>query len=510
MNFKSKFSAWLCCVILWPFLEVNAQSDSLNLSFLSFDKAVSYMELNNYTIKQSDKYIYQKELEQKAAKGLYFPKITLSANYVIMSDDINLDLTPVKNSITPLYEVLGNYGVFSGVPNTDPATAALMPILSDQYSTLGVRSQLLEGLDQINAADWNTVIQEKHFGVINAGFMMPIYTGGKINAANKAAKIEVKEAYAKKSMQQDELFCELVERYYGLVLSNHALEVRQEVLSTMESHLQDAMKMKKQGIIADAELLHAKVYQSEADREYKKTLRENGIINDALLSTLSIDSAVSVKAVSQLFYLPKINDLNYFLEKGKQQSNHLELVSLKKELAHQGYKAEKASYFPTIAAMGTYDIANKDLSEFMPDYVVGVGLNWTVFDGAARMRKTKAAKYRENQVDDYYAQTELTIDMAINKYYQDLQMQLEQLDDLETASQFANEYYRIRKKAFNEGMATTTEVADANLALAKVKIDKLQTLYNYDVALSKLLYYAGMLSEFGNYQNSSEAIYNEN
>ena len=39
------------------------------------------------------------------------------------------------------------------------------------------------------------------------------------------------------------------------------------------------------------------------------------------------------------------------------------------------------------------------------------------------------------------------------------------------------------------GMATATQVADANLAVAKVKIDRLQAMYGYDVALSKLLHY---------------------
>lgn len=509
MNLKIKFLIGICCALFLLPYGGKAQSDSINLSVLTFEQAAEFMKLNNYNLKQSDNYILQKEQEVKAARGLYLPNISLSANFVAMSENIDLDLNPVKESITPLYEALGNYGSFSGVANPDPATAGVMPIFDDNVSTQIVRGKLLEGLDQINATDWNQTIQKKQFGVINANFVMPIYTGGKINAANKAAKIELEEAYTKKSIKQDELFCQLVERYYGLVLSNAALLVREDVLKTMSAHLNDAEKLKKHGMIADAEYLHAKVYYSEADREYKKTKRENRIINDAFLNTLSSKSVVNVQPMSKLFYIKELNDLSYFLEMGNQQSEMLKMVQHKKELAHQGYQVEKAAYLPTIAAMGTYDIANKDLSDYVPDYIVGVGLNWSVFDGASRMRKTKAAKFRESQVDDYYAQTELDINMAIQKQYQDLHIQLEQLHDLDQAYEFANEYYRIREKAFSEGMATTTEVADANLALAKVKIDKLQAIYNYDVALSKLLFYSGLLSDFGSYQNSSEVIYNE-
>ncbi|MBI9068432.1 MAG: TolC family protein [Salinivirgaceae bacterium] len=509
MNLKIKFLIMLCgALFLLPYGGM-AQSDSINLSVLTFEQAAQFMKFNNYNLKQADNYILQKEQEVKAARGLYLPNISLSANYVVMSDDISLDMNPIKESITPLYETLGHYGSFSGVPNPDPNSSGVMPILPDAISTQIVRGKILEGLDEINATDWNHTIQKKQFGVINANFVMPIYTGGKINAANKAAKIELAEARTQKSVKQDELFCQLVERYYGLVLSNAALVVREDVQKTMNAHVNDAEKLKKYGMIADAEYLHAKVYNSEADREYKKTKRENKIINDAFLNTLSSDSIINVQPLSKLFYLPQINDLSYFLEMGNKQNEMLEMVQHKKELAHQGYQAEKAAYFPTIAAMGTYDIANKDLSPNVPEYMVGVGVNWSLFDGASRMRKAKAAKLRENQVDDYYAQTELDINMAIQKYYQELNMQLEQLHDLEQAFDFANEYYRIREKAFSEGMATTTEVADANLALAKVKIDKLQAIYKYDVALSKLLFYSGILSDFGKYQNSSEVIYTE-
>ena len=509
MNLKSNFLTGLCCAIFLPQIEVMSQTDTLKLHVLTFEQAASYMVSNNYNLKQSSNLISQKQQELKAARGLYLPNVSITANFVAMSDDINLDMSPVRDAIAPLYETLGNYGNFSGVLNPDPNTSGAMPVFPDDVSTQIVRGRMLEGLDHLNAADWNTVIQKKQFGVVNANFVMPIYTGGKINAANKAAKIEVEEAHTMKSIKEDELFCELVERYYGLVLSNHALSVRAEVLNTMEKHRSDAEKMRKYGIIADAEYLHAKVYYSEAEREFKKAKRENAIINDAFLNTLSIDTLVNVQPISKLFYLQIQNDLNYYLEQGAQNSQLLKMIGHKKKLAHQGYQAEKADYMPTLVAMGTYDIVNKDLSPYIPDYVVGAGLSWSVFDGASRMNKVKAAKFREDQVDDYLVQTGMNINLAIQKYYQEMNIQLEQLEDLVSAYEFADEYYRIRTKAYNEGMSTTTEVADASLALAKVKMEKLQAIYNYDVALSKLLFYSGMLSEFGDYQNNPNVIYCE-
>jgi hypothetical protein len=56
-------------------------------------------------------------------------------------------------------------------------------------------------------------------------------------------------------------------------------------------------------------------------------------------------------------------------------------------------------------------------------------------------------------------------------------------------------------------MATTTEVSDASLAVAKVKIERLEVMYSFDIALSKLLYYSGISDEFTSYVLNPETIY---
>ena len=489
-------------VILLLTISFSAQSQVKNLTF---EEALSLTLQNNYGFKQSENKTLQMEQEMKAAKGLYLPRISLSASYAFMSDNIELDLSPVRDAISPLYQALGNYGNFSGVPNPDPNTNGAMPILPDNISTQIVRGKMLDGLEAVNSAEWVKTIQEKQFAMLNAGFMMPIYTGGKINAANRAASIRFEAAELEHVQKSYELSCELVERYFGLMLSQQAKRVREEVKGAMEKHFSDAQKLQKQGMIAEVETLNAKVNFADAERELKKAERQVNILNDALLNTVTIENGERIEPMTNLFYLKKVEPLDYFYETALAKSPLLAQVNKQKELAHQGYKAEASAYLPSVAATGTYDIANKDLSPYLPDYVVGVGLNWTLFDGAARDRKIKAARFQESQADDYFNKANADIKTAITKYYQEMNMYLEQLQMLESATEFTDEYFSARNKAFAEGMATSTQVADANLAVAKTKIEKLQAMYNYDVALSKLLYYAGISDQYAAYMNRAEA-----
>ena len=504
----NKIVGLLSGIILFSFsTTAYTQSIQKESQKLSFEDALQITYQNSLIIKQSNQKIEQKELEKKAALGMYMPKISLNASYMLMSDDIHLDLNPVKDAITPIYSALGNYGQFSGVPNPDPATADIMPYLPDDVSTAVVRQQFLDGLEQINASEWDKVIQKKQFGTVSANFTLPLYTGGKIRTANKAAQIEVEQAKAENKQQIHELTCELIERYYGLVLAQHAQKIRQDVKETMQAHLDDAEKMMEEGIIPKAEYLHAKVYCSEADRELKKINRQVEILNDALINTLAIDDNQSIIPVSNLFYLKEIESIEYFWGKTNENSQLLNQIEKKKELAHQAYKIEKAAFFPNIAAMGVYDLYNHDLSPFLPEYTVGVGLKWDLFTGNERVNKLKASKYQEAQADIFYQKTESDIKTAITKYYQELNMNFEQLKELDIALEFATEYSRVREKAFKEGIATTTEVSDANLAVAKVKIERLQVLYAYDIALSKILYYTGLADEFSSYTMNENTIY---
>jgi outer membrane protein TolC len=174
-------------------------------------------------------------------------------------------------------------------------------------------------------------------------------------------------------------------------------------------------------------------------------------------------------------------------------------------LASEGYKAEKSGQLPSIAITGMYDIANKDLSPYLPGYMVGIGLKWNLSEGNSLNKKIKALSYQKLQVEDYYQKASSDIRTAINKYYQELNMYREQLQMLDAAMDLAKEYFRVRNKAFGEGMATSTQVADASLLLAKARIDRLQAMYGYDVSLSKLLYYAGITDRYTDYMRRADA-----
>lgn len=483
---------------------VNSQERITNP--LTFSDAYEQMNQNSYVLKQAGFEIREKEADRKAAFGLRAPRVFITANAVQMADPLTLDLTPVRDAINPLYEVLGKYGNFSGVPNPDPKTSGAMPILPDNVSTQVLRTKIQEGQGAINAAEWDKMIQEKQFAAVNANFIWPLYTGGKINAANKASQIYEEEAVLQKKQKQGELLSELATHYYGLVLAEQACKVREQVSEAMKKHLFDSEKLSEQGQIAKVEHLHAQVASSDAERELKKANREATIIKRALQNTLAVSDSSDVTPASQLFILKSIKDEDFFIKMAFEKNPQLQQVDSKRELAATGVKLEKSNYLPTVALTGTYDLANKDLSPFVPDWLVGVGLKWSLFEGNTRYRNLQAAKFKEDQVEQAGLKVGEDIKTVIKKLHQQLGMQVEQLEELDKMLEFAKTYVDSREKAFHEGLSTSTELVDANLLLAKVKMDRLQAMYNYDVTLATLVQVCGNPEMFLEYQTSNQVI----
>ncbi|WP_423130302.1 TolC family protein [Gaoshiqia sp. Z1-71] len=474
---------------------------------LTFDKAYEHMMSHSHVLKQADYQISEKEAQVKVTAGLRAPKISLTGIAAQLSDPLHLDLTPVRDAIDPLYSALGNYGVFSGVPNPDPATNSLMPVLPDDISTAAVRRQLLEGQQAIQAADWDKMIQEERFASLSANLTWPLFTGGRINAANEASRIYKEEAGLQKEQKQAELLSELVTRYYGLVLSKASEQVRKQVLAAMEKHLYDAQKLSEEGQIAQVEKLHAEVAVAEAERELQKAARQSSMLERALQNTLALSETDSLVPVSKLFILRNTGDIHEYMALARTNSPLLRQVGSKKDLAETGLKAEKSNYLPTLALTGMYDIANKDLSPYMPGWMVGLGLNWTLFDGAARSQKIQAARFKIEQVNEAGQKADADIGTLIQKLHHELSMQAEQLVSLDKSLKFAQTYAESKEKAFSEGLSSSSELVDAQLLVARFRIERLQVMYQYDLALASLLQICGTPEQFAGYPLRDDVIF---
>lgn len=500
----NRFRVIVLTVAFWTGANmVQGQADT---NLLTFDGAYQIMQMKNPSLQKAQKEIEQKKYEKDAKRGLYMPKVSVSAKAVAMSDPLHLDLSDVGEAITGIYETLGNYGVFDGVPYVDQETGELLAILDEATSTEQVRAGLTTYAEELANAEWDQTIQEQYFAVASADVTWPIFTGGKIIAANKAAGVEVSISQEELRKTQGEMLSELVSRYYGLVLAMQASDVMKEKYEALQKHYDDAQKMFDEGMIAKVELLSAKVALSDAARDYNNAQRMVETVRTGLSATLANESDTCFIPVNNLFINKNVPNVNYWISQTQTSNPLLKQISYKKDLTNIKTNVSKGAYFPTVALMGTYNLVDYQLSEYAPDWLVGAGLSWTLFDGLAREKEIKANKMLGEQVEFIQEKANDELKAYITKLYNELNNKLFEIKELDNTLALAQEYSESTQKAFNEGFKNSTDVAQAQSKLAQVKALRLKAFYSYDVTLATLLQASGSPEQFISYCAGDNAI----
>lgn len=427
---------------------------------ITFEAALEQMINSNEAIKAAKSEDEQRKLEKYSAFGLYFPQIGASANMTKLSDPVVMDLNDIRTVIQAV--------AAQGTDN-QKYMASRLP-------------------------DFKKTIVEDKFAKVDATVKGPIFTGGKITAANTAAQARIDESSSKLVDTRNRLVTELASRYFGLRLSAKVVDVRKMVLDGMQKHLDDSRALQKNGMIPNVERLHAEVAFSDSNRELKKSERDRDMAATALNNTLSNNSPLVPS--TPMFIFPEVEPLDYFKRIALENNPLLKQVHANRDLAHAAYIKELSTYSPDIFYFGSYQLYGWHTSEVLPKWMVGIGASATIFEGFAGYNRIRSASAQEERVAALESKARKDILTLVEKNYQELMKSLEEYHSIEASYRFAEEYLRVREKAYTEGVGTSTEVVDARLALAKVRIDRLKAVYDFDVALASLLETGGISSQY--------------
>ena len=442
---------------------------------LSLEEALEMTLSDNPAIRAAEFNRRAAQQERRAAIGLRMPQIGITGSYAYLGKDIEIDLNNMK---APVQNLAGQILQSGMIP-------------SDYIPSI---SQMLSGA---MAASWALPLQDRSLGFVGGDVTVPLWMGGKINAANRAARINEQTARSQGIQQRNALVSELVERYYGLALARQVVVVRQQVVDGVRKHLEDAAALEAQGMISRSEKLYVEFKMSEAERDLQNAQSQVETIAAALNST--IGQTDNYQPVTAMFILERIEPLDHFRTLAAERNPLLDQVDQKRRLAYEGVRAQRSSFLPQVVAMGGMSFYDYQVSKVLPRWAVGVGVNFKLFDGLNREYKYSAAKQTVRRVEALQDKAGNDISVLVEKLYNQMENYRTQMASIEASLAFAEEYLKTKNAAFLEGMSSSTDLIDAELNLAKVKTERIEAAYRYDVSLAQLLEAAGISDEFTAY-----------
>ena len=430
------------------------------ISHLTFDDALSLgMERNPAVV--ATRYAEQAaHRERQAAIGLFMPQISVKGAFTHFNKDIKIDFNPMLASFAPL--------------------------LGDGLAALGL--------------DLSYTLQRRNTAFLGGDIVLPIFAGGKIWTANRAAKINEERAREQGRQVRGALLVEVVERYFGVELARQGVAIRKEAVSVVEQHLHDVAMLEKEGMAVESERLYAEYRLAEAERDLQRAELKLETVQQALKTSLGTEKMFMPS--TPMFLLSTIEPLDYFLAMAELHNPKLGEVDKVRELARMNLRLQRADFFPEIVAMGGAVFCNHQLTPLVPRMAVGVGLNFKIFDGLNREYKSSAAHLQLRRVEALESKAERDVSLLVENLYNEVQSLLATLSAVERSERFIEEFLRAKRKAFREGMATATDVVDATLNLSRAKMERVQTAYEFDLALARLLEASGMAEAFPRYLHS--------
>jgi len=420
---------------------------------LTFSEARARMLAANETARAAEESVIERRDERAAMKGFYWPRVELHAQATHLNDDITLDLNPIRDVINTLHHLPSN----------------LLP-------------------------SFETTFQKQDHWLSSLVVTWPLYTGGKVQAANQAAALQLTDSEQARRQTAGALSTELVRRYFALRLAMRARDVRARVLEGLETHVSHAAALEREGQIARVERLHAEVSRRDAERQLRAAEHDVALARTALASLLSSDAPVD--PASGLFIVSAVEPLDAFVARALENNPALARIDAQRGRAAEAVRAEKAGWLPTVATFGMRELHTDDLTIVSPTWAVGVNATFTLFDGMERGHRVAAARSREKRADLLRERARRDTATLVEQKYRAMEKARDDFESLDTTLELAAEVVRARTRAFEEGMGTSLEVVDARLVEQGLQLQRLAAAYACDVALAELLEAAGDSDRF--------------
>ncbi|CAH7093423.1 Outer membrane protein [Vibrio chagasii] len=436
---------------------------------LTFSEAWQILQENNNSLAAQQANVERYQHLQNATGSLNLPSVTLGANYTHLDSDVTINGEQFADSL-------------SGVPSIG----------------LPVPPQIISALGGITST-----ITEQDIFSSSIRAVWPIFTGGRITAAQTAAEGKSEEAQSQLLMEKQARYEDLSKYYFSVVLAEDVVKTRQAVEAGLTQHRDFAIKMEQQGQIARVERLQADASLDKAVVE--RTKAENDLKIAQLALTQILGQSQSVEPSEQLFINKNLPHMDVFIDQTLMTYPGLKILDAKEKQASSLIKAEKGKYYPEVYLYGDYNLYEDDslASEMKPDWLVGIGVNVPLLDTSGRSDKVAAAHSAVSQVQFLKSQAKQDLTVLVQKTYLEANQAIEEVQGLNSSLSLAQENLLLRKKAFTQGLSNSLEVVDAELYLASIKTQQSAARFKYLISLNKLLALTSEMNAYSSYLTSS-------
>jgi outer membrane protein len=310
-----------------------------------------------------------------------------------------------------------------------------------------------------------------------ANVSMPIFSGFKIKNSITASENSFKAQSYTASHTKEELALDVVELFASLYKSTEMVNLLKENFKSAQQRTKDFSAMVDNGLIARNDLLKAQLQESNVALSLATAQKNVNVFNYQLVTLLKLPEGTSIDI--------DIEAVKKDMAKNQSQNttalrNDLAALNYKQKASEAGIKIAKAGYFPSLALTGGYiafDLKNTLSVTNAMNY--GIGFNYDLASLFKNGKQVKLAKIKFEEVKQATAQLSDKIKEEIQQAEENYALALKQNKVYALASEQATENYRIIKDKYDNNLANTNDLLEAD-------VQQLQSTINLSLSQAEI------------------------
>lgn len=386
-------------------------------------------------------------------------------------EEATADLLEAKNRQLPELKVSGSYMYLPNKPNVN----IKLPGVSAEGGSSPEVHQVLYG---------------------SANLSVPIYSGGRIKYGIQSAKYLVEASKLTTENDKTAIAYNVAQAYNNLFKANQSIKVLEENLTASQKRDETFLKLENNGVIARNDRLKANLQTSNIELQLLEARNNYNIANINMDLLLGLPETTEIEVDQN--YIEEGEDVkpvDFYVNAAKENRKDLQALDKQRQAAALGTKAAKAENLPSIAFTGGYVAA--DIPKFLIIYNavnVGVGISYNLSNIWKENSAYKQSKAREMQLAATNELLNDNIKLDVNREYQNTDYSKKRIAVFEKSAEQANENYRITKNKYDNGLATMTELLDADAAQIEANVGVINAKADAALAYRKLLQTTGTLT----------------
>jgi len=332
-----------------------------------------------------------------------------------------------------------------------------------------------------------------NFGT-RVGFQWPIYTSGRTDALERAAEAEARAVAADLDTARADLRFEIVRAYWGAATAREAVRVLEESAARAEAQLKDARQRFAVGLIPPNEVssLEAQRSREQAQLIEASNLRESSLIDLRRLIGAVDGTVIALADALDATTPPAAPDSSALVQEAFEQRPERKALTLRLGGIEAREQAAMTANKPVVAVGGGVDYARPNQRIFprqgtwQESWDLSVNVSWPFLDFGrtkAQVAEVSAAAVATRQ---RLAEFDSVVSAEVRQRLLDLDSSQAMVRAASDAVRSAAEARRVVGDRFAAGVATSTDVIVAQVAMLENELARTRALAGVRLAEARL------------------------